>query len=91
MAVVFNLNAPLGPQLSQAKNVLKVHQVMLHGKNLQIKRHPKKCLLYLRVLDAREDGASWQEITEIIPPYLQKQSQTARDLWNQATALCFSF
>ena len=86
----FDLDKPLGPQIDAASNFLSKRQVQRHGRKLQHRRHPIKWLTYLRTLDAREVGASWSEISEIL---LQTAGtgQTARDTWEQAKALCFNF
>lgn len=90
IAVGFNLNKPLGPQLKVATTNLKKLQSELHGKSVQRRRHPKKWLHYLRTLDARETHASWSEISEIHPNSAQTE-QTARDIWKAADALRFNF
>lgn len=90
MAIAFDLNRPLEPQLAHARDILRRAQSDLHGKPLQKRRHPGKWLGYLRTLDAREDGASWAEIAALHPNTAQTE-QTARDVWEQARALCFNF
>lgn len=90
VAVVFDLDKPIGPQLERLKDTLKDLQVMRHGKPLQKRRHPTKWLAYLRTLDAREAGASWAEIAELHPNTAQTE-QTARDTWEQARELCTNF
>jgi hypothetical protein len=89
-AITFDLNRPLEPQLAQARDMLRRRQSHLHGRLLQKRRHPGKWLGYLRTLDAREDGASWAEIAALHPNTAQTE-QAARDVWEQARALCFNF
>lgn len=89
-AVVFDLNEPLSDQLNAARRFLERAQVKLHGSKLQKRRHTSKWLTYLRVLDARESGARWAMITDILPN-TARQEQTARDIWKQANALRFNF
>lgn len=90
VALTFNLNDPLEPQLRDAKALLKNQQLERHGKLLQRRRHPLKWLGYLRTLDAREAGASWSEIASLHPSTKQTE-QSARDIWKQARDLCFNF
>lgn len=89
--MAFDLELPIEPQLAIAKRYLQAEQRDKLGRNLQAqRRHPTKWLTYLRVLDAREAGASWSEIAPILPNTAQTE-QTARDTWEQASALCFNF
>jgi hypothetical protein len=88
-AIVFDLNRPIEPQLAHARNLLRRRQSRRHGRLLQKRRHPGKWLGYLRTLDAREDGASWAEIAALHPNTAQTE-QAARDVWEQARALCFN-
>ncbi|MDW3117175.1 MAG: hypothetical protein R8G60_04870 [Roseovarius pacificus] len=88
--VDFDLSKPIAPQLEFAKEYLLDIQRELHGKALQVRRTPAKWFTYLRVLDAREAGASWSDIASLLPNTVQS-SQTARDVHKQATALCFNF
>jgi hypothetical protein len=90
IAIIFDLDKPLGPQLERLKDGLTRWQVNRHGAALQKRRHPSKWLRYLRTLDAREDGASWAEIAALHPNTLQTE-QTARDIWKAADALRFNF
>lgn len=90
MAVIFDLDKPIGPQLKQLKNELTVRQIFRHGAALQKRRHPVKWLGYLRTLDARDDGASWAEIAALHSNTAQTE-QTARDIWDAADALRFNF
>ncbi|MGR3512747.1 MAG: hypothetical protein ACU0GG_08280 [Paracoccaceae bacterium] len=86
----FNLSAPIEPQLKRAAETLKTHQKERSGRLLQRRRHVSKWVTYLRVLDARADGASWSEIAEILE-HTEQKPQTARDTFNNARALCFNF
>lgn len=91
IAVVFTLDRPLPPQLDHALNILRRAQQASQGKLLEQRSHPKKWLRYLRVLDARESGASWSETAQVLPGSVSRTAQAARDNWNQARALCFNF
>ena len=90
LGLVFSLDHPLEPQVERAKRILRTAQSERHGKLLQKRRHLKKWLDYLRVLDGREAGASWNEIATILPQ-TAGTPQTASDVWDQARALCFNF
>ena len=90
MAVIFDLDKPLGPQLKRLKNALTNRQIFRHGAALQKRGHTSKWLGYLRTLDARADGASWAEIAALHPNTAQTE-QTARDIWGAANALRFNF
>lgn len=106
LAVVFDLDKPLGPQLEPLKNALVAMQILRHGAALQRRRHPAKWLLYLRTLDAREamPGASWREYTDALYEhgildrhkspaggYRAPPPQAGRDVWEAANALRFNF
>ncbi|GAW36617.1 hypothetical protein RA2_03690 [Roseovarius sp. A-2] len=88
--VDFDLSKPLEPQLECAKQLLKEMQRTAHGKAIQKRRHPTKWLTYLRILDGREAGASWAELTGLLPSR-NGTEQAARDAWQQADALRFNF
>lgn len=88
-AITFDMNKPLEPQLKRAREFLRF-QYKRRGKPLQRKRHPAKWQQYLRTLDARESGASWREISSLHPNTAQTD-QTARDIFNAASALRFNF
>lgn len=90
LCISLNLDRPLASQLKLAERAAKEAQVQRHGKLLQQRRHTTRWLGYLRTLDAREDGASWAEIAALHPNTAQTE-QTARDIWNAADALRFSF
>ena len=89
--LAFDPRLPIGPQLKIAERYLLMRQMELVGeKVLDRRRHPAKWLGYLRTLDARECLATWAEIASIHPTTAQTE-QTARDIWQQATALRFNF
>lgn len=90
VAFIFDLNKPLDEQLFSAKHTLKSEQKVMLGKKLQKRRRPDLWATYLRVLDARECGASWAKIAEILPTG-DKNQHSARDTWKQAQALGFNF
>ncbi|MEM5521515.1 hypothetical protein [Sulfitobacter sp. AS59] len=90
LAINFDINKPIDQQVKVAREILISFQLERHGKALQVRRHTKKWLSYLRSLDAREAGASWSEISSLHPE-TQQTEQTGRDKWNQARSLCFNF
>lgn len=104
VSMKFALDEPIEPQLEEARQILRERQKILMGKQLQNRRHKQKWATYLRVLDAREAGAKWAEITEFFfshgflarhtnpeSGYEPPPPQAARDLWNQARRLCYDF
>jgi hypothetical protein len=104
MAITFNLNKPLEPQVKHAREMLRWHQSDLHRKPMQKRRHNTKWLGYLRVLDAREAGVIWAEITDTFYAqgllnrhkspsggYCDPPPQAGRDMWKAANALRFNF
>jgi hypothetical protein len=64
IAIAFSSNRPLAPQAQSATAWLKEIYAR-EGWSIQRRRHPKKWLDYLRILDAKEAGATLQEIAEI--------------------------
>lgn len=89
VAVTFDFDFPLEPQIKTAKEFLKSEYERL-GRPSQKRAHKSKWLSYLRTIDAREAGASWSEIAEIHNLTAQRE-QTARDIWEAATRLRFNF
>ncbi|MGO4916551.1 hypothetical protein [Pseudogemmobacter sp. W21_MBD1_M6] len=90
VAIKFDLDQPLEPQMKKVREVLRSQQKKIHGKLIQTRRHTTKWLQYLRSLDAREAGATWSEIAALHVETMQSE-QTGRDKWAQARALCFNF
>lgn len=86
----FDLTAPLGEQLAIARQLLEWTQKSKIGKLVKPgKKHPTKWLMYLRVLDAKESGATLSEIAKSgVLNGRQETVQTARDVLKQAKALC---
>lgn len=89
VAMVFDMNKPLEPQMKRAKEILRFGYKR-RRKPLQRKRHPKKWLMYVRTLDARESGASWREIS-ILHGNTAQTEQTSRDIFKAADALRNNF
>ena len=90
MGIGFPLDHPLEKRIKRAMRMLRAAQAARLGKPAQKRWHSTKWLTYLRVLDAREAGASWAEIATILPQ-TAGTPQTASDVWDQARALCFKF
>lgn len=86
----FDLSRPLAPQLKTAERFLKEFQRLRVGKLVQFRQHREKWPTYLRVLDARNEGASWSEIAPILR-FTTGTDQNARDVHQQAEDLCFNF
>lgn len=86
----FDLSRPLRPQIESAQRKLKFLQQEHAGRAVQKKRHKAKWPTYLRVLDARADGASLAQIAEILTA-TDGTPHAARDALKQARALCFNF
>lgn len=90
VAVKFDLNNPIEPQLKKAKDLLRSYQIRRVGKLIQKRKHTEKWLSYLRSLDAKEANASSSEIADI-HTHTAQTAQTVRDILEQAEALCFNF
>lgn len=90
VALRFDLDDPLEPQLKEAREMLRPIQSKRHGKLLETRRHPTKWLDYLRTLDAKAAGASWSEIA-MLDPRTAKTEQAASNIWSQANALRINF
>ncbi len=86
---VFDLNREIDPQLATAREQL----AKLQAEQAKIKRakdHKAKWLTYLRVLDAREAGASLTEIAAILPDsHGRRDAQTVHNVIDQATNVQF--
>lgn len=66
VAVKFDLNKPLKPQLDQAAKTLKKRQKKLHGKSFESAKHYRdKWLGYLRAIDGKGLNTSWAEMAAV--------------------------
>lgn len=80
----FDLTKPIEPQLAKAKIMLQSHQ----GNDIKIPKHRTyNWPNFLRVLDAREIGVTYQTISDVLWPGLEKPAQSARDVYNAAVKL----
>lgn len=91
--IKFDVTAPLDYQLEGARQLLEGKQKSKLGHLVRpSKKHPGKWLRYLRVLDARESGATFSVIEQSgILKGLREEPQAARDVFQQARALCFKW
>jgi len=102
-AVVFNVNRPIKPQIDSARGWLKFAQQQ-RGLTSQRRRYPAKWRNLLRALDAREAGATWREIADLLYAqgvlsryksaeggYSPPPPQAARALWLAAKGLQSNF
>jgi hypothetical protein len=104
VAITFEIDKPLGPQLDKAKAKLTMIQKKFGITTTQKRRHPSKWSRYLRILDAKEAEATWSEMVDVLyadgtlrpwkstkrrPP--PPPPHNARDQYYQARALCFNF
>lgn len=93
MLVEIDLSRPIRPQLNSIEATALAFTSP--KKRIDLKRRAKArrldlWRLYLRVLDARNAGATWSEIATLLPP--SRASRTPQDAWDvhqQATRLCF--
>jgi len=104
MAVIFDLNKPMEPQLKQARKELRWRQYDLLGKIIQERRRPTLWFGYLRALDGREAGATWAQMAKTFfeqglldrhrnpsGGYCPPPPQAARDKWDAANNLRSKF
>lgn len=80
----FDLSRPLGEQLRRAKELLEDEQQYRLGNRINRKPHKAEWPLYLRALDAADDGASFGQMASAFWPDLDKSRQSARDKYEQA-------
>jgi len=62
MPYLFSLEEAIGPQIEKARHELLRQQQKLYGKKNPDRPSRELWPLYLRLLDARECGASWNTI-----------------------------
>lgn len=93
-AVKFDLSRPIEPQWEAMRETVLQCQKERHGRIKQSRKHPTKWFRYLRVLDARDAGASWKDIADLVIPKsenMTKTPQSARQVWLQARDLMFNW
>jgi hypothetical protein len=94
VAVVFDLAHPIAAQLKGWRSFLESEQKRVHHKVIK-RRQPRKkraglLLQYLRVLDGKEVGATFQEIADAVIVQTKKTTPTAQAAnakWLSAKAL----
>jgi len=92
VVIKFDVTAPLNDQWKRVRPLLVAEQERRVGHIVSRgKKHPTKWLTYLRVLDARESGASYAEIVQSGILNGRSDAQAARDVFEQARALCFKW
>lgn len=79
----FNVDMPIEEQIEAARGHLTWVQKRAYGKKIEFRNEPSRWPLYLRVLDARVAGASWTEVTSIMPAAYQTK-ENARSVHKQA-------
>ncbi|MEI4262324.1 hypothetical protein [Roseovarius sp. D0-M9] len=89
-----DLDRPLAAQIETLEKEAKAYQKNRHGKLLQSRKHFSKWGDYLRALDAREDGAKWVEIADMLrlsPSEPGNAVKAAKDTFEAADRLRFNF
>ena len=77
VAIMFDLNKPLGPQIEQAKRTFTWVQAEFDSVG-ERRKHSTKWPFYLRVIDARDSGETWEMIgTTLLSPDLESATKLA--------------
>lgn len=88
---VFDLTADLDTQIEAARDALRPFMIRPHLKPKKERNHRRNWPTYLRVLDARTDGATLFEVATILPKtYSSRDEKTAHNVIDQAKKLQFS-
>jgi hypothetical protein len=89
----FDLTQPLPAQFAIAKSTLTKYQIHMYGKQNTLKPRRDLWPLYLRALDAKDAGASYDLMCKSFwPNELDKKTpQSARDVYEAAEALRNNF
>jgi hypothetical protein len=82
--ISFDLRRPLAEQLRRAKDILECEQEYRVGAKVNRKPNTSEWPLYLRALDAADDGATFGQMASAFWPELNKSRQSARDTYKQA-------
>jgi hypothetical protein len=83
----FNLDEPLEPQLQKAATHLRANQRELYGDRPTPRHRRENWPIFLRCLDGRDCGATYQQLADILWPGLEKTPQSARDTYKAACQL----
>ncbi len=95
--IKFDLSEPLPAQIQLASTLLRKSQVSRFGAKVERRAHPGKWPLYLRVLDAQEQGVTYREIGEVLLSNSKREksgydySPRAKVIHEAATHLTFHF
>ncbi len=97
VSFTFDLSRPLAPQIEEVKADLTLSQGFYleeTGNEIEAtKLHPAKWLMYLRLLDAKEGGASLSRMTNIILAggHTRQDQRAAGNMLLQAQSMAFRF
>ncbi|OZB17831.1 MAG: hypothetical protein B7X55_05755 [Rhodobacterales bacterium 34-62-10] len=92
VALRFDLDQHIEPQIKRARQVLAKRQKLLDRTPKISRFHTKLHSNYLRVIDADDDGATLSEIAAFLPKsYGNRSPKTADNVLNQAREMQFSF
>lgn len=89
VSIEFDLTKPVKEQLERAGKVL-AREAREYGAK-ERRQHVVKWPTYLRVLDAREDGQTWDTIAHEVLKYTRNEPQAAKQVWDAARQLMFNF
>jgi hypothetical protein len=77
--VRYDLSRPIDPQAAEIKSVLENLRQEAFGKDVDLARQQRtQWPLYLRLLDAADNGASYKEMTVILPLYGWQEAKRPR-------------
>ncbi len=83
-----DLLKPIDAQLDELRPVIERGQRSWNsGRLIKVKAHKRLWPTYLRALDARIIGASYDEISQILPGHVRRDRQSARDVLKAALRL----
>lgn len=90
ISIEFDLKKPLKEQIDRAAHTL-AQCATEFGEAKDRRQHVGKWPTYLRVLDAREDGQTWDAIAREVLKYTRNEPQAAKQVWDAARQLMFNF
>lgn len=89
VSIEFDLTKPIKEQLERAGESLAFQAQTYNVR--ERRQHVGKWPTYLRVLDAREDGQTWDTIAREVLKYTRNEPQAAKQVWDAARQLMFNF
>ncbi|MGE4250866.1 MAG: hypothetical protein AB7F09_15855 [Parvibaculaceae bacterium] len=89
--IAFNVGRPIEGQLIAARRLLEEYQKEFVGKVLFQRPRKTNWPLFLRAIDARDAGATFQEVAKVLWPNQSKTPQSARDTCEAACRLRDNF